>query len=216
MAAVPQVAQHPASVDAYIRHGWQLVPIPPGSKGPRTAKWNQRDAVLKSQSDLPAGWGIGLCHAYSGTCAIDIDDYEASRGALALVGIDLDLLFAAPDAVTIDSGRPGHGKLLYAMPFGLALPGKQVTANKQAVYDLRCATANGLTVQDVLPPSVHPITGQPYRWGGRGHWQHLPMIPMPLLDLWQALLTEPEPAAPTPVAAWSLFTATRCPRCSGC
>ncbi|MDP4899275.1 MAG: FAD-dependent oxidoreductase, partial [Pontimonas sp.] len=37
-------------------------------------------------------------------------------------GIDLDVLYSAPDAVVINSGRPGHGKLLYAMPFGAALP----------------------------------------------------------------------------------------------
>ena len=45
--------QHPASVDAYIRHQWSLVPIPPGSKGPRTVGWNRREAALRSQADLP-------------------------------------------------------------------------------------------------------------------------------------------------------------------
>src|SRR6185369_9572226 len=154
--ALLQVEPHPASVDHYLRHGWSLVPLPPGKKGPTTAKWNERSAMLKSSADLPPGWGIGLAHAYSGTCAIDIDDYAASKTALGFAGIDLDALFAAPDAVTIDSGRPGHAKLVYAMPFGLALPSRKITAAKQAVYDLRCATANGLTVEDVLPPSVHP------------------------------------------------------------
>ncbi len=206
MAAVlSSVEPHPASVDAYLRHGWALVPIPPNRKGPLTPKWNERAALLKSSADLPPGWNIGLAHAYSGTCAIDIDDYAASKVALGFAGIDLDALFAAPDAVTIDSGNPGHAKLVYAMPFGLALPGKQITAAKQAVYDLRCATANGLTVQDVLPPSVHPTTGQPYRWGGAGHWQRLPMLPMPLLDLWQTLLLHvepPEPPSTTAPANW--------------
>ena len=58
------IMQHPASVDAYIRHGWSLVPIPPGTKGPTTAGWNRRDTALRSQSDLPPNWGIGIAHAY--------------------------------------------------------------------------------------------------------------------------------------------------------
>ena len=187
--------QHPASVDAYIRHGWSLVPIPPGSKGPRTTGWNQRTAALKSSADLPPGFGIGLAHAYSGTMALDIDDWETACSMLMLAGIDLQGLYDAPDAVVIDSGRPGHGKLIYSMPFGLTLATKRVSLESSTIYEMRCATADDLTVQDVLPPSIHPQTQQPYRWAGRGHWSRLPMLPMPLLDLWQSLLTEPERTA---------------------
>jgi hypothetical protein len=46
------VTQHPASVDAYIRHGWSLVPIPQGTKGPKTPNWNQRTAAL------PQRWSV--------------------------------------------------------------------------------------------------------------------------------------------------------------
>jgi len=183
------VAQHPASVDAYIRQGWSLVPIPAGTKGPKLAGWNQRGAALRSQADLPPGFGIGLAHAYSGTMALDIDHWDRACNELALQGIDLQGLYNAPDAVIIDSGRQGHGKLLYAMPFGLALPSKKVTRAGTTIYELRCATTNHLTVQDVLPPSIHPDTKQPYRWAGRGHWTRLPVIPEALLDLWQSLLS---------------------------
>ena len=188
MSAVHQVTQHPASVDAYIRHGWSLVPIPFGTKGPRTPGWNLKANALKSQSDLPPGYGIGLAHAYSGTMALDIDEWGAASALLSESGIDLQQLYGAPDAVIVDSGRQGHGKLLYAMPFGLALPSKKIIHNGVTSYELRCATANGLTVQDVLPPSIHPSTSQPYRWAGSGHWQRLPVIPQALLDLWQKLL----------------------------
>jgi len=189
-------AQHPASVDAYIRHGWSLVPIPRGSKGPQTQGWNRREAALQSSAALPPGHGIGLAHAYSGTMALDIDDWPIAASMLMLAGIDLQALYDAPDAVVIDSGRPGHGKLVYAMPFGLALPSKRVTLDK-TVYELRCATADGLTVQDVLPPTIHPQTNQPYRWAGLGHWSRLPTIPMPLLDLWQSMLADGERQEPT-------------------
>ena len=198
------VTQHPASVDAYIRHGWSLVPIPQGTKGPKTPNWNQRTAALRSQSDLPPGWGIGLAHAYSGTMALDIDAWDAAQLVLKRHGVDLLALYNAPDAVVIDSGRQGHGKLLYAMPFGLALPSKKIIEQGQTIYELRCATTNGLTVQDVLPPSIHPETMQPYRWAGRGHWTRTPPIPDALLTLWQSLLESDKTrtiATDTPISA---------------
>jgi hypothetical protein len=206
MSAVSQVthvAQHPASVDAYIRHGFSLVPIPQGTKGPRTAGWNLKENALRSQSDLPHGYGIGLAHAYSGTCAIDIDSWSTAVGMLALQGIDLQALYDANDAVIVDSGRAGHGKLLYKLD--TPLPSKRISIDGTVVYELRCATSNGLTTQDVLPPSIHPITLQPYQWAGKGHWTRLPHIPKALLDLWQGMLTEPSIMAPAGAmtADWS-------------
>jgi len=188
MTAVPTVQAHPASIDAYIRHAWSLVPIPSGTKGPRTPGWNLKHNALTSQGDLPSGFGIGLAHAYSGTMALDIDNWDVTTMVLGLQGIDIQSLYDANDAVIIDSGRAGHGKLLYRMPEGLALPSKKIITAGETTYELRCATANGLTVQDVLPPSIHPDTLQPYRWAGRGHWTRLPLIPDALLNLWQGML----------------------------
>lgn len=190
MTVTHTVQQHPASVDAYIRHGWSLVPIPPSTKGPRTQGWNLKENALQSQADLPHGYGIGLAHAYSGTMALDIDNEVLALAMLAEHGIDLSSIASAPDAVLIHSGKPGHGKILYTMPFGLALPTKKVVKDGVTVYELRCATAGGLTVQDVLPPSIHPETHQPYQWAGAGHWTRIPMIPQPLLDLWLSMVDQ--------------------------
>ena len=193
MSAMP--SPHPASVDAYIRQGWSLVPVPPGTKGPRTQGWNKKENTIKSQSDLPSGYGIGIAHAYSGTMALDIDNWGDAVEKLATLDINLTELYTSPNAVVIDSGRSGHGKLLYAMPFGMTLPSKKLIKNSpdggQYNYlDFRCGTANGLTVQDILPPSIHPDTGQPYRWSGYGQWSRLPLIPQPLLDFWMSLLEQ--------------------------
>jgi hypothetical protein len=190
MSVASIVQQHPASVDAYIRHGWSLVPIPAGTKGPRSPGWNLKPNALKDQTELPSGYGIGLAHAYSSTMALDIDEWESASVALMQHGVNLSELYDANDAVIVDSGRAGHGKLLYAMPFGLALPSKKILINGLTAYELRCATASGLTVQDVLPPSIHPDTKSAYRWAGKGHWMRLPVIPQPLLDLWHGMLEQ--------------------------
>ena len=134
MTALQTVQPHPASIDAYIRHGWSLVPIPANTKGPRTLGWNLKQSALKSQSDLPPGYGIGLAHAYSGTMALDIDNWAVATSLLVEHDIDLRALYDAPDAVIIHSGKPGRGKLLYAMPFGAALPSKKILHNGITAY----------------------------------------------------------------------------------
>lgn len=187
-------------VQDYITHGWSIVAIPPGTKGPNHPGWQTRKGVLASATALPPNYGVGLCHAYSGTMALDIDDWDRTLAR----GIDVNALAAAHDSVMIRSGKPGHGKLLYRMPGGLRLPSKQlrddIGRNEKnqviwkAVVDFRCGTQDDLTVQDVLPPSVHPETGQPYQWGGNGHWTRLPMIPLPLLEYWRENLKDIRPA----------------------
>lgn len=181
------VVQLPASVDGYIRHGWSLISIPPNSKGPRTPGWQLRQNSLKSQADLPVGHGIGLAHAYSGTMALDIDDWDDACVLLGLQGVDLQGLYDAPDSVIVDSGRQGHGKLLYALPAPLTT--KRVIVSGKTIYELRCASASGHTVQDVLPPSQHP-SGSTYRWAGNGHWTRLPALPEALMALWTGMLEQ--------------------------
>lgn len=180
-----------SSFDNYIRAGWYLVPIPPSTKGPRSPGWNKKENAMPSGSVLPPGFGVGLMHAYSGTMALDIDAWSQAKDMLLEQGIDLDALYSAPDAVTIESGNPGHGKLLYAMPFGMTMPTKKVTyqdsGQSKVAYELRCSSSNGMTVQDVLPPSTHVSTGLQYTWGGRGNWTRLPMCPVEVLALWDDL-----------------------------
>ena len=192
------IGQHPSAITAYIRHGWRLIPIPYGSKAPTHANWNQHGYWIKDIDALPQYVNIGLAHAFSGTMALDVDNWDKAKEELAEANIDLQALYDAPDAVTIESSVPGHGKLLYAMPFGMVMPSKKLVAlddnGKRFNYlDFRCGTSAGTTVQDVLPPSMHPKTKEPYRWGGKGHWTRLPQLPFELLEFWQDHLTEPTP-----------------------
>lgn len=190
-----QVTGLNVSFDIYIKNGWKLVPIPPQTKGPNSAGWNRIERCITDSTQIPPGFGVGLAHAYSGTCAIDIDVWDVAHAELLKHGIDLNQLYDAPDAVTVESGNVGHGKLLYRMPFGLALTSKKLIyttpeGTRKNYLDFRCATSNGLTQQDVLPPHRHPITQQLYTFGGKGKWENLPTIPDALLTLWSNLLEE--------------------------
>jgi len=184
----------------YVKHGWVLCSIARGSKGPLTAGWNLRVNGITDAEVAECLDGAGLMHAYSGTCAIDVDDMPKAIEWCAARGVDLPALFAAPDSVQISSGKKGHGKLLYALP--VPMRGKQVSIDKQATIDFRCATATDASQQDVLPPSMHPETLKPYGWllGDPlvADWTALPPLPAALRAAWEGLLTKP---APEPKAA---------------
>lgn len=186
--------------DEYKRHGWALCDIPPGTKGPVAKGWNQLDYKAHGRQ------GIGLCHAWSGTCTLDIDNYPVAMEWFEKQGTSLELLMAAADSVQIISGRPNRAKLVYRLSTPLSsisvAPYKAVSSKtgKEEVYhaaELRCATKTGLTVQDVLPPTIHPETGKPYLWGYGdelvGHWSNLPDIPEKILGIWLAQLGDQTP-----------------------
>jgi hypothetical protein len=187
--------------EEYVAHGWVLVPIASGKKGPTRKGWNARERCV-----VPPAWqgNIGLAHGYSGTCAIDIDDLEMATDWLAKQGVDLTALLADPAAVMISSGRPNRAKLLYriASPIESKKYVEKIDDKPHSIIDFRCGNAKGSTVQDVLPPSVHPDTGKPYEWAYAnelvGDWRNLPVIPAPLLNIWCGLIATSEigPLAP--------------------
>lgn len=175
-----------AMLEAYIRAGFALVPILQG-KGPVGKGWNEKKNCITTIEQINPSIGYGLAHAYSNTMALDVDDWAQAVAALAPMGIDLNALAAAPDSVMIDSGNPGHAKFLFRLP--VCLPSKKLIINGQTIYELRSATASGLTVQDVLPSAaMHPKTHQQYRWAGNGHFNDIPVIPDALLTLWESMV----------------------------
>lgn len=173
----------------YVQRGWKICRIDPGTKGPRTLGWNEVGNAVQDPTHLS---GAGLLHAYSGTCALDIDRFDDAAAYLAERGIDLAALMNAPDAVKISSGRENRGKLLYAL--ATPLPSKSLCGSP-AAFELRCGTTKGLSVQDVLPPTVHPDTGKPYEW--IGNWRSLPPIPEALLALWKSEVANERLRLPT-------------------
>ena len=50
-----------------------------------------------------------------------------------------------------------------------------------------CIRDSGKTVQDLIPPSIHP-DGHQYQWMGKGDPLQIPEIPTSLLNLWHLLI----------------------------
>lgn len=170
----------------YAEHGWSLCGIDAGKKAPIYERWNTEPIPEDAVEGLD---GAGLLHALSGTAALDIDNLEAARPWLAERGVDVDALLAAPESVMISSGRHNRAKLLYSMKHAM-----RTLKPKDSGIELRSATADGNSVQCVLPPSVHPDTKRAYEWKYGdpilAHWSNPPPIPAKLLALWRLLAAE--------------------------
>jgi hypothetical protein len=196
----------------YVEAGLALCEFDPGTKGPSGARakdWNKRERAITDPQRVNGMLQGGLLHAYSATCSIDVDNLAEARTFLAAHGVDLDALLTARDAVMISSGRQNRAKLIYrlATPLPSKKLGRYETTDiitgepkKFHALELRCATRAGLSVQDCLPPSIHPDTGKPYTWAYgnslTGSWRNLPELPAALLALWQTGAEHDEPEVP--------------------
>lgn len=205
-------------VTDYVYSGFVLVPVPEGCKGPHNTGWNLRDRCITAPEQLSrlSGENIGLAHAYctpSPTCAIDIDCHDQAAVWLSGHGVDLKELEDAGDAVIIWSGKENSLKLLYRLPSGTnALESKQVPGKDGSMMlEFRCATRNGKTVQDLLPPSVHP-SGSTYQWMGAGDPANPPTIPQPLLKVWMRLIQEDQRTRKSAAMAPGLHMEAETPR----
>ena len=148
-----------------------------------------------------------MAHAYCKppTGAFDIDDGKETLRYLAGKGNDLKSVLTLSCAAVMWSGRPNSLKAIYRLPCGLGpLLTKTVKVNGKVIFEFRCATADGKTVQDVIPPSVHP-SGTRYRWL-QGSLETLTEMPRELLDLWQELIAADQTKSQTTQKSQVMWT----------
>jgi len=183
-----------------IESGLALVAAPLGEKGPTKHGWNLRHNAITSPNDVGQlqGKNVGLAHAYcspSPTCAIDVDDYPLALRWLSNAGFDLKAELFRPESVVLASGKRYSIKLLFRLPTGVGpqLTRQIMSSENKMIIEFRCASRLGHTVQDLIPPSIHP-SGSSYRWLGSGCPQHLPTISDDLLAIWQKLIQRDEEA----------------------
>jgi putative DNA primase/helicase len=182
------------TIEELIEAGVALVGMPYGTKSPVSKSWNQQEMVISTPQDAQKLYGknIGIAHAYCSptpTCAIDIDHLDNAQQWLHMHDIDLCELVFQPSAVLIRSGKPNSLKLLYRIPSSVgALETKKIIGpDGKSAVEFRCASKDGKTVQDVLPPSRHP-DGYNYQWGRYSNPQKIPTIPTKLLAVWQLII----------------------------
>jgi len=163
--------------------GYVLVNWPRAhGKGPKKS-WGGLGvaSVAISEND-----NFGINHALSGTCCLDVDDEVEARRAFDVLGVSYDSLVssAAPSWI----GRPNRRKFLFRAP-NPPLDVKKLVVKKDGkeltVFEFRGAT-EGKSVQDVLPPSIHPDTRAPYRWLTKPvSVSALPSLPHQLEQAWR-------------------------------
>lgn len=182
-----QTAQYAA---AYIANGFCIVRIPPRKKFPSHDGWNQPGGYFTDAQEAAeyftrhANDNLGIVLGPSRVCSLDIDHTEHSRMLFSEFGVNIDELADSNPTVV---GNPARFRVMFAVPEGLELsrhsinwPDEENPSKNHTVFEFRA----GL-VQDVLPPSIHPDTGQPYTWrttpkqaGG------LKPLPEQLLAMW--------------------------------
>ncbi len=194
------------------RFGLSLVPIEPGRKFPTASDWGH--AVLDNPDEAEAfyqqhpDWNMGMALHPSRMCSLDIDCATSLATALGELGIDIETEFAAFPTIV---GNPKGSRVTFRVPDGAELPYCKLTwptqddpAKRYTVCELRAAT-DGRQRQDVLPPSMHPDTGEPYRWSvqPRDDWPEPPPWLLAIWEHWDDFkpqLQDACPWAPTPQA----------------
>ena len=179
-------------ITEYLAFGWALTPLKCGTKQPFLKDWSKLGNAIQgadSDRELGSSAGLLLAHCDPPLMTLDVDDFQEGATWLEERGIDLVDLLQAEDAVQIVSGRPGRAKLLYRIDRPRST--YKITQDGKTILEFRCADRNGGSVQDVLPPSIHPDMGQPYAW--KGDWRCVPEAPANLLSVWDDLISLPQP-----------------------
>jgi hypothetical protein len=180
----------------YVRHGLAITPIQSGTKKPNLSNWQDPKTAVKTPQQveelcrfpvrLNGSAGLLLAHGTTPLMSLDIDDYRYAEDWFLERGVELGDLFVNPDSVQIQSGRPNKAKLVFALD--KPMTHSVVKNGSDTTIEFRCANSTGGSLQDVLPPSIHPDTGQPYKWVG--DWKNIPKLPVKIKSIWQSLLDE--------------------------
>ncbi len=167
--------------------GLALVPIPAGTKAPRTADWNKPgnyhtdpDRAKKFWEQNPR-YGMGAVLGPSKIVTWDVDHPEYTQLLFAELGLDYQAL---TEGVPRIQGNPARDKFVFRAPaeplsrHALAWPKKADGEKPTTVFELRAGD-----VQDVLPPSIHPDQKAPYQWLVAPS-DGFPALPELLLRMW--------------------------------
>lgn len=167
-------------ISAYERLKLKLTHIPPKSKGPTHKDWNTTPTEYSYFENGNAGCNVGLLHGLSRTCCLDIDDLELALTVEGMQGL-------IDNGIRYESGNTNRIKVLYRIPkeYEISLfTTNTLTIGGKKFGEFRCVARNGDSMQDVLPPSVHPKNDDwVYTWLDPlpKKWKKIPPLPEMLL-----------------------------------
>lgn len=162
-----------AAAKDYLRRGWSVIPLLPGSKVPaiRWEEYQQRCADAEALARWMRRWpllNIGIVTgSVSGLAVLDLDREHGGFDSLT----ELERLYGALPA-TVEAETGGGGRHLY---FACPHPAPRNKAGLAPGIDLR-----GEGGMVVAPPSLHP-SGRRYRWR-QGHQPA--KLPLAVLPRW--------------------------------
>ena len=174
----------------YVGLGWRVVPIKPGTKRPPMDDWGE---AASDDPEIVRNWFTGLYRTHgvgvatgarSGMWVLDVDPAHGGRETLAAL---IEQYGPLPETASVLTGGGGW-HFYYLQPAGMRVP---LSKGKLGPgIDVR-----GDGGQVVAPPTIHPDTGEPYRWanlcplGDGGAWTFqvrqrlvVPLLSMPELD----------------------------------
>ncbi len=162
------------TLEAVACHGWQVVLLAKRSKKPIGEYWTITGDVDVIRRHVERVGNIGLvCGSASGVAVVDGDDVDVIRDMFSALGAL---------AIWVETGS---GKTHSYVKWEPNLSPK-VKWEGRKVGEVQRGGTNGqpLLQHVVLPPSIHPDTGYPYRW-------HVdPRSPLPTLPAaWRDHLT---------------------------
>jgi hypothetical protein len=153
---------------------WRFCNIPRGQKGPRSAGWQKNPIELRDIDD-DGNIGVLLGPASSGLCALDFD------GPTAWTWFDQTFGIKLPDTIAWASGKPGRCQMAFSVPepYWPWLKTLKIATGEREGFELRWTGG-----QSVLPPSLHPDTGQEYFWVYEPQHTDLAELPDAILAYW--------------------------------
>lgn len=143
------LADRARTLDAVRRRGWEVVKLQGRTKKPVGQHWEITTDADQVAAWLDAGANIGLvCHERTGVAVLDPDELE---------WVELIDMLGQPCLPWV---LTGSGNLHYYIAWTNHLPAK-LTWQGKIIGEIQRGPGQQ---QVVLPPSIHPDTGRPYRW----------------------------------------------------
>lgn len=187
--------------DKYIgKYEMKLVPLGAASKLPKEKNWGDTETPADYWEHYPAD-NIGLNLGESGYCSLDIDCLESFKTILE----EFDIPMSDFDGFPTIKGASKGKRILFKMPEGFTLPYVKLNWPRKddpkkhfTVFELRASEAGGKARQDVLPPSIHPDTKEPYIWEvqPRSPWPAPPDVLVAIWSAWESFKPQMKAACP--------------------